>query len=120
MRHRVQVTCPLCGKTFTLEVDVGTYVSVESASPAKKREIPLILRGHEAKVDFIRRAMRALASRDPAGVVEVSEILEIAERVGLSREEVQEILKSEKEAGNIYEPKPGILSFTSPPERARE
>ncbi len=118
MRHRLQVTCPLCGKQFTLEIDVGTYLSVETTTPARRREIPLVLRGREVKVDFIRRAMRALASKDPSGMVEISEVVEIAEKVGLSKEEVGEILKSEKEAGVIYEPKPGILSFTSPPEKS--
>lgn len=116
----MQIICPLCGRQFSLEIDVGTYVSVETAVPAKRREIPLLLRGREVKVDFIRRAMRALASKDPSGMVEVSEVMEIAEKVGLSKEEVGEILKSEKEAGVIYEPKPGVLTFTSPPERSRE
>lgn len=120
MKHRVQVTCPICGRPFTLEIDVGTYVSIESASPAKRREIPIMLQSREAKVDFIIKAMRALASKDPAGRVEISEIFEIAEKVGLEREEVEKILKSEKDAGNIYEPKPGFLSFTAPPEKAKE
>ena len=119
MRHRLQVTCPLCGKEFSLEIEVGTYVTTESTVPQRRRET-LILRGREAKVDFISRAMRALASKDPSGSIEKSEVLELAEKVGLTREEVDQILKEEISAGHIYEPKPGVFRFTAPPERAKE
>jgi DNA replicative helicase MCM subunit Mcm2 (Cdc46/Mcm family) len=119
LRQRVQVKCPLCGKTFDLEVDVTTYVTAEPSIPQPKVRTPLVLKGHEAKVDFIIRAMRALASKDPSGMVEVDEIVEIAEKVGLSRQDVEEILSAEKQAGRIYEPKQGFVSFTAPPERSR-
>lgn len=119
MRHRLQVNCPICGKSFTLELDVGTYVTAEAAAPSKRETTPLVLRGHDAKVDFVRRAMRALASKDPSGIVEVNEVLELAEKVGLTKEEVNEILELEKSAGNVYETKPGVLSFTAPPERSK-
>ncbi|MEM2874636.1 MAG: hypothetical protein QW567_01220 [Candidatus Hadarchaeales archaeon] len=115
MRQRIQVKCPLCGKTFDLEVDVTAYVTAEPAPPQPRARTALVLRGHEAKVDFVLRAMRALASKDPSGMVEVEEIAEIAEKVGLGRNDVEEILAEEKGAGRIYEPKPGFVSFTSPP-----
>jgi len=120
MRHRIQVTCPLCGKEFSLEIEVGTYVTAESTAPSRRRGAPLVLRGREAKTDFIFKAMRAQASKDPSGSVERSEILELAEKVGLSAEEVDTILKEEVVAGHIYEAKPGIFRFTASPERARE
>ncbi len=120
MRHRLQVTCPICGKPFTLEVDVGTYVTAETApAPSKRGATALVLRGHDAKVDFVRRAMTALASKDSSGMMEVNEIIELAEKVGLAREEVNEILATEKSAGHVYEHKPGVLSFTEPPERSK-
>ncbi|GAI55106.1 unnamed protein product, partial [marine sediment metagenome] len=77
------------------------------APPAKKRRAALVLRSQEVKVDFILRAMRALASKDPSGMIEVEEIVDIAGKVGLARDEVDGILTGEKEAGHIYEPKPG-------------
>lgn len=110
MRHRIQVTCPMCGKEFAVELEVGTYVTVESSTPAKHRTA-LILRGREAKLDFVLRAMKALASKDPGGSVEKSEIIELAQKVGLSQEEVDQILKEEISAGRIYEAKPGVLRF---------
>jgi DNA replicative helicase MCM subunit Mcm2 (Cdc46/Mcm family) len=119
LRQRIQVKCPLCGRTFDLEVDVTTYLTAEPAMPQPRSHTALILRGHEAKVDFVLRAMRALASKDPSGIVEVDEIVEIAEKVGLSRDDVEEILSAEKGAGRIYEPKQGFVSFTAPPERSR-
>lgn len=120
MRQRVEVTCPICGKPFAVELEVSTYVTAEvSTPPEKKGGISLVLRGHDAKVDFVLRAMRALASREPSGMIEIEDISDIAEKVGLSKEAVQEILKSEKEAGRIYEPKPGIVCFAAPPERTR-
>lgn len=63
--------------------------------------------------------MEALASKEPSGMVEVSEIVELAEKVGPAREEVDEVLSAEKSAGHIYEPKPGFVCFTVPPERAK-
>ncbi|MEW6222705.1 MAG: hypothetical protein AB1476_05305 [Candidatus Hadarchaeota archaeon] len=119
MRHRIEVNCPMCGKPFTLELEVGTYVTAEAAGPFRKGT-PVVLRSHDAKVDFVRRSMRVLASKDPAGIVEVEEIIELAEKVGLGKEEVNEILAAEKSAGHIYEPKPGVVSFTAPPERSRD
>jgi len=120
VRQRIEVTCPICGKSFNVELDVSTYVTVEAALPAAaKRDIATILRSQEAKVDFVLRAMRALASKEPSGMIEIEDISDIAEKVGLSKEAVQEILKSEKEAGRIYEPKPGIVCFATPPERTR-
>lgn len=101
-----------------MEVDVTSYVTAEPAPPQPRIRTALVLRGHEAKVDFVIRAMRALASKDTSGMVEVEEIVEIAEKVGLSREDVEEILAGEKEAGRIYEPKPGFVSFTSRSERS--
>ncbi len=120
MRQRIEVTCPICGKSFNVELEISTYVTAEAAAPpAKKRGVALVLRSQEAKVDFILRAMRALASKDPSGMIEVEEIVDIAGKVGLAREEVDGILVGEKEAGHIYEPKPGVVSFTIPPERAK-
>jgi len=118
LRRRVQVKCPLCGRNFDIELDMTTYITAEPAPPQPKPRTAFILRGHEAKVDFILRAMKALASKDPSGMVEVDEIMEIAEKVGLSREDVEGILAGEKEAGRIYEPKPGFVSFAAPPERS--
>lgn len=118
MRQRVEVKCPICGKTFNLELEISTYVTAEAAAPQPKREA-LILRSHEAKVDFVLRAVRALASKEPSGIVEVDEIVELAEKVGLTRSEVDEILSAEKTAGHVYEPKPGAVCFTIPPERAK-
>jgi DNA replicative helicase MCM subunit Mcm2 (Cdc46/Mcm family) len=109
----------MCGKAFNLELDVGTYVTAESAAPSARGDAQVVLRGHDAKVDFVRRAMRALASKDASGTVEISEIVELAEKVGLARDEVDDILNSEKSAGHVYEPKPGVLSFTAPPERSK-
>ncbi|MEM2878149.1 MAG: hypothetical protein QXG10_01135 [Candidatus Hadarchaeales archaeon] len=120
MRQRLQVKCPLCGKTFDLEVDVTTYLTAEPAITQPKSRAAFILRGHEAKVDFVLRAMRALASKDPSGMVEVDEIVEIAEKVGLNREEVNEVISAEKEAGRMYEPRPGLVAFTAPLERAKD
>lgn len=120
MRQRIEVTCPICGKPFNVELEISTYVTAEAAAlPAKKHGVALVLRSQEAKVDFILRAMRALASKDPSGMVEVEEIVDIAGKVGLAREEIDEILAGEKEAGHIYEPKPGVVFFTIPPERAK-
>jgi len=119
MRHRIQTTCPHCGKEFSLEVEVGTYVTSESTIPPRHREV-LVLKGREAKVDFISRAMRALASKDPSGSIERSEILELAQKVGLSSDEVDQILKEEVAAGHIYEPKPGLFRFAAAPERTKE
>ena len=49
MRQRVEVTCPICGKPFTVELEVSTYVTAEvSTPPEKKGGISLVLRGHEA------------------------------------------------------------------------
>ncbi|MFN4133149.1 MAG: hypothetical protein ACK4GQ_02130 [Candidatus Hadarchaeales archaeon] len=117
MRQRVQAVCPFCGKMFNLELEVETYVSVES-TPSKRESLPPPLRGHEAKVDFVRRATVALAAKDPAGQVEFDEIVELAGKVGLTKEEVNQILEEEKTAGRIYEPKPRIFSFTARPEKA--
>jgi DNA replicative helicase MCM subunit Mcm2 (Cdc46/Mcm family) len=119
MRQRVEVKCPICGKPFSLELDISTYVTAEAAAPQPKKSESLILRSHEAKVDFVLRAMRALASKEPSGIVEVDEIVELAGKVGLMRDEVDEILSAEKTAGHIYEPKPGTVCFTIPPERAK-
>ncbi|MBA7501678.1 hypothetical protein ES706_00252 [subsurface metagenome] len=121
MRQRIEVTCPICGKPFIVELDISTYVTAEAAAPpAKKRRAALVLRSQEVKVDFILRAMRALASKDPSGMIEVEEIVDIAGKVGLARDEVDGILTGEKEAGHIYEPKPGVVCFTIPPERAKD
>jgi len=119
-RQRIEVTCPICGKPFSVELEISTYVTAEATLPAAaRRDIATILRSQEAKVDFVLRAMRALASKEPSGMIEVEDIVDIAERVGLPKEAVQEILKSEKEAGRIYEPKPGMVCFTMPPERTK-
>lgn len=119
LRQRVQVKCPICGKQFNLDLDISTYVTVETAPAPPKKQVSLILRGNEAKVDFVLRAMRALASKEPSGMVEVEEIVDLAEKVGLEREEVNEIIAAEKRAGHIYEPKQGVVCFTVPPERSR-
>ncbi|MDH5442821.1 MAG: hypothetical protein ACETWO_04060 [Candidatus Hadarchaeaceae archaeon] len=120
MRQRIEVTCPICGKPFSVELEISTYVTAEAAAPPeKKSRVALVLRGQEVKVDFILRAMRALASKEPSGMIEVEEIVDIAGKVGLAREEVDEILTGEKNAGHIYEPKPGVVCFTIPPERAK-
>ncbi|MGC8817170.1 MAG: hypothetical protein ACP5PX_05130 [Candidatus Hadarchaeum sp.] len=119
MRQRVQVKCPICGKLFDLDLDINTYVSVETAPAQPKKQISLILRSNEAKVDFVLRAMRALASKEPSGMIEVDEIVDLAQKVGLERDEVNEIIAAEKRAGHIYEPKPGVVCFTIPPERSR-
>ncbi|MDI6642593.1 MAG: hypothetical protein QMD95_00840 [Candidatus Hodarchaeaceae archaeon] len=119
MRQRVEVKCPICGKPFSLELEISSYVTAEAAAPQPKKRTALVLRGHEAKVDFVLRAMRALASKEPSGVVEVDEIVDLAEKVGLTRVEVDEIVAMEKDAGHIYEPKPGTVCFTVPPERAK-
>ena len=120
MRQRVEVTCPICGRSFSVDLDVSTYVTAEATMPTTgKRDISTILRSHEAKVDFVLRAMRALASREPSGMVEIEDIADIAEKVGLTKEAIQGIINSEKEAGRIYEPKPGIVCFAAPPERTK-
>lgn len=120
LRQRAQLTCPFCGKTFMVQLDVSTYVTAEIVTPIKeRRDIAAILRTHEAKVDFILRAMRALATKEASGMIEVEDITDIAEKVGLSREAVEEVLKAEKEAGKIYEPKPGVICFTAPPEKEK-
>ena len=119
MRQRVEVTCPICGKPFSVELEISTYVTAEAATPEPRKRVALILRSHEAKVDFVLRAMRALASKEPSGIVEVDEIVDLAEKVGLTRDEVGEVLAAEKGAGHIYEPKPGTVCFTIPPERAK-
>lgn len=120
MRQRVEVTCPICGRSFSVDLEVSTYVTAEATTPTTgKRDISTILRSHETKVDFVLRAMRALASREPSGMVEIEDIADIAEKVGLAKEAVQEIIKGEKEAGRIYEPKPGIVCFAAPPERTK-
>lgn len=120
MRHRVEVICPICGKPFNVELEISTYVTAEtSMPPMKKHGVALVLRSQEAKVDFVLRAMRALASKDPSGMIEVDEIVDLAGKVGLTREEADGILAGEKEAGRIYEPKPGVVCFTIPPERAK-
>jgi len=118
-RQRVEVKCPICGKPFSLELEISTYVTAEAAAPQPKKGEAPILRSHEVKVDFVLRAVRALASKEPSGMVEVDEIVELAEKVGLTRNEVDEILSAEKTAGHIYEPKPGAVCFTIPPERAK-
>lgn len=117
--QRVQVKCPICGKPFDLDLDISTYVTAEAAPPQPKKRLSLILRGNEAKVDFVLRAMRALASKEPSGMIEVEEIVDLAEKVGLEREEVNEVLAAEKRAGHIYEPKHGMICFTIPPERSK-
>ena len=119
MRQRVEVTCPMCGKPFSLELDISTYVTAEAAAPQPKKRVALVLRSHEAKVDFVLRAMRALASKEPSGMIEVDEIVDLAEKVGLTREELDGILAAEKGAGHIYEPKPGMVCFTISPERSK-
>lgn len=119
MRQRIQVKCPICGKPFDLDLDISTYVTAEAAPPQPKKRVSLILRGNEARVDFVLRAMRALASKEPSGMVEIEEVIDLAEKVGLERSEVNEILAAEKRAGHIYEPKQGMLCFTIPPERSK-
>lgn len=119
MRQRVEVKCPICGKSFNLELEISTYVTAEAAAPQSKKREALVLRSHDAKVDFVLRAMRALASKDPSGIVEVDEIVELAEKVGLTRDEVGEVLSAEKSAGHIYEPKPSTVCFTIPHERTK-
>jgi DNA replicative helicase MCM subunit Mcm2 (Cdc46/Mcm family) len=119
MRQRVEVTCPICGRSFSIDLEVSTYVTAETTLPTTKRDISIILRSHEAKVDFVLRAMKALASREPSGMVEIEDIIDIAEKVGLTKEAVQEIINGEKEAGRVYEPKPGIVCFAAPPERTK-
>jgi DNA replicative helicase MCM subunit Mcm2 (Cdc46/Mcm family) len=120
LRQRIEVTCPICGKPFNVELEVSTYVTAESAvSTVGKQNLSTILQGQQAKVDFVLRAMKALASKEPSGMVEVSDVIDIAEKVGLSKEPVQEILNGEKNAGRIYEPKPGVVCFTLPQERAK-
>jgi DNA replicative helicase MCM subunit Mcm2 (Cdc46/Mcm family) len=110
----------MCGKPFNVELEVSTYVTAETAvSTVGKHNLSTILQGQQAKVDFVLRAMKALASKEPSGMVEVSDVIDIAEKVGLSKESVQEILNGEKNAGRIYEPKPGVVCFTLPPERAK-
>ncbi len=119
MRQRIEVKCPMCGKPFNLELEISSYVTAETAVPQPRKRAALVLRGHEAKVDFVLRAMRALASKEPSGVVEVDEIVDLAEKIELTRDEVNEILAAEKGAGHIYEPKPGVVCFTAPTERAK-
>jgi len=120
LRQRIEVICPICGKPFRVELEVSTYVTAETAvSAAGKHDLSTILHGQQAKVDFVLRAMRALASKEPSGMIEVDEIIDIAGKVGLGKESVQEILVGEKNAGRIYEPKPGVVCFTLPPERAK-
>jgi DNA replicative helicase MCM subunit Mcm2 (Cdc46/Mcm family) len=120
MRQRIEVTCPICGKPFSVELEISTYVTAEAAAPpTKKRGVALLVRSHEAKVDFVLRAMQALASKDPSGMIEIEEIVDLAKKVGLTHEEVDGILAGEKEAGHIYEPKPGVVCFTIQPERAK-
>ena len=119
MRQRVQVKCPICGKPFDLDLDISTYVTAEAAPPQPKKSVSLILRGNKAKVDFVLRAMLALASKEPSGMVEVEEIVDLAEKVGLERNEVNEVLATEKIAGHIYEPKQGMFCFTIPTERSK-
>lgn len=119
MRQQIEVKCPICGKPFNLELEVSSYVTAEAAAPQPKKRAALVLRGHEAKVDFVLRAIRALASKEPSGIVEVDEIVDLAEKIGLTRDEVNEVLTMEKGAGHIYEPKPGTVCFTAPPERAK-
>ena len=119
MRHRVEVTCPICGKPFSVDLEISTYVTAEASAPQQKKRVSLVLRGHEARVDFVLRAMRALASKDPTGTIELEEIVDLAEKVGMERHEVDEVLASEKRAGRIYEPKPSIICFTIPPERSK-
>jgi len=119
MRQRIEVICPICGKPFNVELEVSTYVTAEAAIPARKGDIAAVLRSHEARVDFVLRAMRALASKEASGMVEVEDIVDIAAKVGLVKGAVEQILAEEKEAGRIYEPKPGLVCFTVPPERAK-
>ncbi len=119
MRQRIEVKCPICGKHFDLELEISSYVTAEAATPQLKKRAALLLRGHEAKVDFVLRAMRALASKEPSGAIEVEEIVDLAEKVGLTKDEVNGVLAMEKDAGHIYESKPGVVCFTAPPERAK-
>lgn len=120
MRQRIEVICPICGKPFAVELEVSTYITAETATPATgKRDIATILRSRETKVDFVLRAMRALASKEPSGMVEIEDIVDLAEKVGLTRETVNDVLKEEKDAGRIYEPKPGMICFTVPPEHVK-
>jgi DNA replicative helicase MCM subunit Mcm2 (Cdc46/Mcm family) len=119
LRQRIEVICPLCGKPFHVELEVSTYVTAETAVSTGKHDLSTILHGQQAKVDFVLRAMRALASKEPSGMIEVDDIIDIAGKVGLNKESVQEILVGEKNAGRIYEPKPGMVCFTLPPERAK-
>ena len=119
MRQRIEVICPICGKPLNVELEVSTYVTAEAVAPARKSDIASVLRSHEARVDFVLRAMRALASKEASGMVEVGDIVDIAAKVGLEKGAVEQILSEEKEAGRIYEPKPGVVCFTVPPERAR-
>lgn len=120
MRQRIEIVCPICGKSFIVDLEISTYVTAETTIPSTaKRDISTVLRGREAKVDFVLRAMRALASKEPSGMVEVGDIVDIAEKVGLTRDVVNEILEAEKNAGRIYEAKPGLICFTVPPEYAK-
>jgi DNA replicative helicase MCM subunit Mcm2 (Cdc46/Mcm family) len=119
VHQRIEVICPLCGKSFQLELDISTYVKAETAPKVEKHDISAVLRSHEEKVDFILRAMRALASKEPSGMVEKEDIVDLGQKVGLTREMTEEILTSEKESGNIYEPKPGVFCFAVPPERSK-
>lgn len=120
MRQRIEIVCPICGKPFIVDLEISTYVTAETTIPSTaKRDISTVLRGREAKVDFVLRAMRALASKEPSGMVEVDDIVDIAEKVGLTRDVVNEILEAEKNAGRIYEAKPGLICFTVPPEYAK-
>ena len=119
MHQHIEVTCPICGKPFSVELEISTYVTAEAAPSTKKRGIALVLRSQEAKIDFVLRAMRALASKEPSGMIEVEEIVDLAGKVGLTREEIDGVLAGEKEAGHIYEAKPGVICFTVPPERAK-
>jgi len=78
-----------------VQLDVRTYVTAEIANTiTERRDIAAILRTHEAKVDFRLRAMRALATKEASGMIEVEDITDIAEKVGLSREAVEEVLKA--------------------------
>ncbi len=89
MRQHIEVTCPICGKPFSMELEIGAYVTAEAAPPTKKRGVALVMRSQEAKVDFVLRAMRALASKEPSGMIEVKKIVDLAGKVGLTREEVE-------------------------------
>ncbi len=108
----------MCGKQYDLDIDISTYVTAEGTPPQQRKRTSLILRGNEAKVDFVLRAMRALASKDPRGMVDVEEIVDLAEKVGLERGEVDEVIAAEKKSGHIYEPKSGVIGFGIPPERS--